>query len=54
MPTLEIGSQCNSHEACGREGLCVYNDASSAFGVCTEILSVDTDTLIMGKIKSSS
>eukprot|EP00347_Sterkiella_histriomuscorum_P015610 403356376 len=50
VPTLAIGSSCNSHEACGREALCVYGDSSTAFGTCTEILSVDADTLIMGKI----
>lgn len=52
VPTLELNSLCNSHEACGRGALCLYNDALSAFGVCTELMSVDADTLIMGKTKA--
>jgi len=52
VPTLELGALCNTHEACGRQALCLYSDSLSAFGVCTELLSVDADTLIMGKTKS--
>ena len=52
VPTLELGALCNTHEACGRQALCLYSDSLSAFGECTELLSVDADTLIMGKTKS--
>lgn len=49
MPTLELGASCNTHEACGRTALCVYGDTYSAFGKCVEMLSVDADSLIMGR-----
>lgn len=54
VPTLSLGDLCNSHEACGRKALCLYSDAMSAFGTCTELLSVDQDTLIMGKTKAGT
>jgi hypothetical protein len=52
VPILDLGAICNTHEACGRQALCLYSDSLSAFGLCTELLSVDADTLIMGKTKS--
>ncbi len=54
MPTLQINDLCNSHEACGRGAICLYSDALSAFGMCTELMSVDSDTLIMGKTRSGT
>jgi hypothetical protein len=52
VPTVEKGEPCNSHEACGRKALCVYGDSTFAFGICTEMLSVDSDTLLLGKINN--
>ena len=54
VPTVNIGSDCNAHEACGRDGLCVYGDSNSAFGKCVEIMTLDSDTsnLLLAKMSS--
>ena len=48
IPILTQGSACVSSEDCGREGICLFTQATK-FGVCTNILSLETGSPILYK-----
>ena len=49
IPILTQGSACTSSEDCGREGICLFTQATK-FGVCTNILSLETGAPILYKV----
>ncbi|CAI2365874.1 unnamed protein product [Moneuplotes crassus] len=42
-PEVGIGHYCKAHEACGRDGFCLFPDATLDFGYCVEYGSVESN-----------
>ena len=34
----ELGERCTSNEACGRQGMCIFETTLSTYGTCKETL----------------
>lgn len=48
----ETGERCTMNEACGRNGMCIFETTLSTYGTCVDILSQSEDSLVLPMYKA--